>query len=161
MSVNKGDVLVIPAPSDKTKNDSSKIKIHWRQQFRQRYGDYYLLVAKNKTQGDSQVPIYIQSDLYNEQDFNSTSGTRKIDADHYELTIDDRHQYAGKPEGRFVVWHDKEREPFSDNFLQSSLVKQDTGLVKQLFQLLGLGLSAIEVIGEMAQSSIGTYLETF
>ncbi|KAG8927608.1 hypothetical protein FRC01_007183 [Tulasnella sp. 417] len=161
MSVDKGDVLVIPAPSDKTKNDSNKITIHWRQQFRQRDDDYYLLIAKNKTQGDCQVPIYIQSDWYNEQGFNSASGMRKIDSDNHALTIDNRHQYAGKPECRFVVWHDKEKKPYSDRFLQSSSLKQDTDLVKQVFQLLGFGLSGIELAGEWAQDSIGTNLETF
>lgn len=48
--VNKGDVLIIPAPNDKNKNDDKKMKIHWQQSWRQRDGDYYVLVAKNKSQ---------------------------------------------------------------------------------------------------------------
>ncbi|KIO17126.1 hypothetical protein M407DRAFT_12482 [Tulasnella calospora MUT 4182] len=49
MGVNKGDVLVIPAPNNKHKNDDNKMTIHWQQMFRQRDGDYYVLVAKNKS----------------------------------------------------------------------------------------------------------------
>ncbi|KAG8920596.1 hypothetical protein FRC01_000678 [Tulasnella sp. 417] len=137
MPVHKGDVLVIPAPTDSHKTAGNKVSIHWQQSFRQRDADYYLLVAKNKPKAThpdlsnsyyvgNEVPFYIQSDWYNEQGFNSASGMKKIDNDNYELTIDNRHQYAGGDKAQFIVWHDKERKPFADRFLQTGLLKQGT-----------------------------------
>ncbi|KAG8916277.1 hypothetical protein FRC01_003257 [Tulasnella sp. 417] len=165
MPVNKGDVLIIPAPNGKYKTDEHKTTIRWQQMFRQREGDYYLLVAKNKSQGYCQVPFYIQAEWYNEQGFNSAYGMSKLGNDSYELTIDNRHQYAGEPAARFVVWHDQDREPYADRFLQSSLLKQGTDMVKEVYGLLGLSWTPAaklyEAGGELSQSFIGTSLKTF
>ncbi|KAG9024678.1 hypothetical protein FS837_005242, partial [Tulasnella sp. UAMH 9824] len=113
MGVNNGDVLVIPAPNDKHKNDDNKLTIHWSQRLRENRADYYVLIAKNKSQGYAEVPFFIQSEWYNEQGFNSAYNMRRIDDDNYELTMDDRHQYAGEGNARFVVWHDKDRKPYA------------------------------------------------
>ncbi|KAG8916276.1 hypothetical protein FRC01_003256 [Tulasnella sp. 417] len=165
MPVNKGDVLIIPAPNGQNKTDSNKTTIHWQQMWKDREGDYYLLLAKNKSQGYCQVPFYIQAEWYNEEGFNSARSMRKGDNDTYELTIDSRHQYAGKPEARFVVWHDKERKPYADRFLQSSLLKQGTDLVKEVYGLLGLSWTPAaklyEATGELGQRLWGDALQTF
>ncbi|KAG8927610.1 hypothetical protein FRC01_007185 [Tulasnella sp. 417] len=164
MPVNSGDVLIIPAPNGKYKADENKMTIHWKQTLRQREGDYYLLVAKNKTQGYCQVPFYIQAEWYNEETL-SAWGMRKLDNDSYELTISGLYQYAGEPEARFVVLHDKARKPYADRFLQSSLLKQGTDLVKEVYGLLGLSWTPAaklyELTGELGQSFIGTSLKTF
>lgn len=49
--VRKGDVLIIPAPSEENK-DGNKMTIHWQQSWRQRDGDYYALKALNKSQSE-------------------------------------------------------------------------------------------------------------
>ncbi|KAG8920597.1 hypothetical protein FRC01_000679 [Tulasnella sp. 417] len=164
MSVNKGDVLIIPAPNGKYK--ANKTTIHWQQMFREREGDYNVMTAKNKTQvQDCRVLLFIQSEWYNEQGFNSTSGMRKLDNDFYELTIDSRHQYASKRDARFVVWHDKDRKPYADRFFKSSLLRQGTDLVKDVYALLGLSWTPAaklyETTGELGQAFIGTSLEDF
>ncbi|KIO31756.1 hypothetical protein M407DRAFT_4870 [Tulasnella calospora MUT 4182] len=155
MCVHKGDVLVIPAPNDKHKNDTNKTTIHWQQMWRQREGDYYLLIAKNKSQGYAEVPFFIQAEWYNEEGFNNN----------YEIIIDDRHQYAGTDEARFVVWHDKDRAPYADRFLQTGILKQGTDLAKQVIGILRLdwnpGANTVVWVGEMSQALIGNYLQTY
>ncbi|KAG8927609.1 hypothetical protein FRC01_007184 [Tulasnella sp. 417] len=139
MPANKGDVLVVPAPNDKHKTDGNKITIHWQQRFSQR-------------EGYVEVPFYIQSEWYNEPGFNSAHNMFRIDDDNYEITLDDRHQYPGGSSALFVAWHDKERRPFAEHFIQTSIFKQGANLAKQVFRCLQLNVTptdqAIERIGE-------------
>ncbi|KIO31718.1 hypothetical protein M407DRAFT_124161 [Tulasnella calospora MUT 4182] len=165
MPVNKGDVLVIPAPNDKYRQDENKMTIHWQQTLRQREGDYYLLVAKNKTQGYAEVPFYIQAEWYNQQGFNNAYDMRRIDEDNYEITIDNRHQYAGKERARFVVWHDQERKPYADRFIDTGVLKRGTEIAKKVLSIYGLGGSGtdtvVDSVSKFGQSVMGDYLRTF
>ncbi|KAG8921735.1 hypothetical protein FRC00_008296 [Tulasnella sp. 408] len=173
MGVNKGDVLIIPAPNNKHKKDENKMTIHWQQMFRQRDGDYYVLVAKNKTQSNAKVPFYIQSEWYNEQGFNTAYNMRRIDDDNYEITIDDRHQYGSTNiwgQNQFIVWHDKDRKPYADRFLEKGFFTSGTQTAADVFRVLsgdvadtiqntgGAIAQKIEVIGG---SFIGIPLRTF
>ncbi|KAG9024101.1 hypothetical protein FS837_005472, partial [Tulasnella sp. UAMH 9824] len=156
--VERGDVLVIPAPNDKHKNDANKITIHWKQWFSENSGDYYLLTAKNRNRGDAKTPFYIQAEWYNEPGFNSAYNMRRIDDDNYEITIDDRHQYAGE-DARFIVWHDKDRKPYADRFVQHALVQSSTYAVKTVLDILPLNgdtsRTVVEGFNELGQNLVG------
>ncbi|KAG9042269.1 hypothetical protein FS837_011089 [Tulasnella sp. UAMH 9824] len=165
MSVQRGDILVIPAPNDNNKNDNNRLDIHWSQSWRSRDGAYYVVIARNKSKDYAEVPFYIQSEWYNEPGFDSAYNMDRVDDDNYEIVIDDRHQYGGADNHRFVVWHDKERKPYADRFVQESLLKKGTDLTKRVFEAMNLGWTPNAAMatwaGEFAQKVVGEYLNTF
>ncbi|KAG8940791.1 hypothetical protein FRC04_005019 [Tulasnella sp. 424] len=163
MGVNKGDVLIIPAPNNNHKNDDNKMTIRWQQSLRSRVGDYYVLVAKNKSQGNAEVPFFIQSEWYNEQGFNTASSMRRVDDDNYELTMDDRHQYG--MEGQFIVWHDKDRKPYAERFLEKGFFANGTKTALRVIRLLTGNESPIAQVAQQLEALgriyVGNPLKTF
>lgn len=123
------------------------------------------MIAKNKTRDYTDVPFYIQSEWYNEPGFDSAPGMDRVDDDHYEIIIDSRHQYGGTLNHRFVVWHDQERKPYADRFVQESLLKKGTDLTKRVFEAMNLGWTPNAAMaswaGESLQSVLGDNLKTF
>jgi hypothetical protein len=71
---NKGDVLIVPAYSAESERDA--LEISWSQSFRTRTARYYLVNARNQSQGNTNVLMYIQDRHY--KDYNSNEFIGKL-----------------------------------------------------------------------------------
>ncbi|KAI0048639.1 hypothetical protein FA95DRAFT_1026770 [Auriscalpium vulgare] len=156
MSAQKGDVLVIPGPVPA----APRVTIKWSQ-LGSRTADYVPLVVQNKSQGNADVPIFIEVEWYTEAYLAGVA--HKNESGAYELTIDDKFQYGQKNGGgehRFVVFHDKSRKPYHLRFLDTALASTTPGLAAKVAGALGY-MSAANAVARSADAFIGEYLRTF
>ncbi|KDQ09664.1 hypothetical protein BOTBODRAFT_116919 [Botryobasidium botryosum FD-172 SS1] len=153
MSVDKGDILLIPS----IVGDTNRIHVQWQQSLRDRSGDYYNLEARNKSQGDAKVVFFVQTDWFNDQHLGA-KGAHGF----YEVKIDERFQYGqiSQNNKRWVVLHDKERKPYQYRFVKPLLEKvaQSGG---KAAELIGFPAHDLEKIISQLQKLFGDYLHTF
>ncbi|KAG8844272.1 hypothetical protein FRB96_003208 [Tulasnella sp. 330] len=156
MTLTKGNIVIIPAPTDAYKNEH-RVTIHWQQTFTDRQENYIVLLVKNKSQDGAEVPMFIEEDWYTIAKLDKEA--TKSGADEYEFVINDRVQYGQKNangDGRFAVWHDKGRKPY----------QAKTSVASRVFataqKLVGEGLAAqAKQIQEIGSAYIGDSLKTF
>ncbi|KDQ52682.1 hypothetical protein JAAARDRAFT_198035 [Jaapia argillacea MUCL 33604] len=155
--VSNGDVLLVPQYRPRARY--TRIRIRWRDSMLEEEGDYYVLIAKNKSSDDADVVLFVQEEWFGEdkgygEHFNKVA---RIIKGHYEFPVDSRCQYGQSSEGvmRFVVYHDKTRTPKERDFVDTDVLLPE---IKNMLAVLGKG-----VIGafEIARGFMGERLTTF
>ncbi|KAK1220603.1 hypothetical protein PQX77_016626 [Marasmius sp. AFHP31] len=150
--VNKGDVLLVPSTADDGKQ---RLHLEW-QQSGTKSGDYYALIAKNKSQGNGEVPFFCQTEWFNKENL----GQKNAEG-YYEVTISDRHQYGQKNkqgDNRWVAFHDKSRKPYQHRFVETLFIKGGD-LIGKVAGLLGYPIGSVAV--DTLKGIFGDYLHTF
>ncbi|KAL0063537.1 hypothetical protein AAF712_009536 [Marasmius tenuissimus] len=150
--VNKGDVLLVPSTADEAKQ---RIKLEW-QQSGTRTAEYYALVAKNKSQGNGEVPFFCQVEWFNADNL----GKKNADG-YYEVTISDKHQYGQKNkngDNRWVAFHEKSRGMYQHRFVETIYTKGGD-FVGKVAGLLGYPIGSVAF--DTLKSLFGDYLHTF
>ncbi|KAG8697576.1 hypothetical protein FRC11_014985 [Ceratobasidium sp. 423] len=142
-SIQTGDVLLIPSPSllDQPKPGVTPLKeatIKWSQSRVEQTDVYYTGLVQVKNTGASGAPprtvlIFIQKKYYElikgssgslDPKHITKSSAAKAAGDYYELTLGSPLQYGqknSKGEGRFVVYHEPEREIFQHRFSRAAI----------------------------------------
>ena len=130
-----GNVILIPVYSGES--ESAMIEIKWQQSLKSKTANYYSVRAKNQTQGNADVLLYIQDRFYKDEssaDFiGKIPGAKKEGGmfplektlrisrrlmpftDNWVVTLNDRFQYGQKNqtgEKRWVALHDKGNKVF-------------------------------------------------
>ncbi|CAI4213236.1 unnamed protein product [Parascedosporium putredinis] len=93
--VKTNDVLQVPAYSQDS--ESAATEISWSQNLRTRTARYYIVQAKNTSQNNEDVPLYVQDRFYKDQDSNdfiSKLPGAKREGDNWVVPIGDRFQYG-------------------------------------------------------------------
>ncbi|KAL0567431.1 hypothetical protein V5O48_014557, partial [Marasmius crinis-equi] len=124
--------------------------------FQSRSGDYYALIAKNKSQGNGEVPFFCQTEWFNEERL----GKKNADG-YYEVTIGDKYQYGQKNkdgDNRWVAFHDKGRKPYQHRFVKTLLVKGGE-LAGKIAGLVGFPQGST-IVNEL-EKYLGDYLHDF
>ncbi|KAK1235206.1 hypothetical protein PQX77_001579 [Marasmius sp. AFHP31] len=152
--VNKGDVLLVPSTIDDAKQ---RLQVEWQQSLTKQSGAYYVLIAKNKSQGNGEVPFFCQTEWFNAEHLG------QINAEgYYEVTIGDKHQYGQKNkqgDNRWVMFHDKSRKMYQHRFTEPFHTKSDE-FAGKVAGLLGYPLGSIAIDGPIV-CPFGAYLENF
>ncbi|GJE91736.1 hypothetical protein PsYK624_078870 [Phanerochaete sordida] len=162
MPVQNGNVLLIPSNVD----NSSRVTVKWQQMFSDKSADYYTVVAKNKSQGNADVVVFVAAEWYEGAGGTSQHLIHVAPKDvegFYQLTVDDKCQYGQKnKEGdmRFVVYHDKGRKPYQHRFVETSLGSLGAGVITKIAGAFGYGGKA-DIAKNVASCFVGDYLHTF
>ncbi|KAH7563558.1 hypothetical protein BM1_00605 [Bipolaris maydis] len=137
MTVEKGNKIFI-AEGDIAANPAT---VNWQQNLSQKSDTYYMAVFTNKDKSIYWPPmpdrsLLILGDTDNEQSYIFIQ-QGKLDAlkakssgDAFTITVDDSFQYGQKNkqgEGRFLVFHDKSRNPFQWRFVSTLYSKLGNG----------------------------------
>ncbi|KAK1235167.1 hypothetical protein PQX77_001616 [Marasmius sp. AFHP31] len=150
--VNKGDVLLVPSTADDAKQ---RLHLEW-QQFGKKSGDYYALIAKNKSQGNGEVPFFCQTEWFNTENL----GQKNAEG-YYEVKISDKHQYGQKNkqgDDRWVAFHDKSRKPYQHRFLETLYIKGGD-LIGKVAGMLGYPIGSVAF--DAIKNLFGDFLHTF
>ncbi|KAL0066376.1 hypothetical protein AAF712_006635 [Marasmius tenuissimus] len=151
--VNKGDVLLVPSSADDTKQ---RLHIEWQQSLSKRSGDYYTLVARNKSQGNVEVPFFCQTEWFNAEHL----GQKNAEG-YYEVTMSDKYQYGQKNkngDNRWVAFHDKGRKMYQHRFVESLFVKGGE-VVGKVAGMLGYPIGSVAI--DQLKNYFGDYLHDF
>ncbi|KAF5851076.1 hypothetical protein GGP41_010725 [Bipolaris sorokiniana] len=119
MTVEKGNKIFI-AEGDIAANPAT---VNWQQNLSQKSDNYYMAVFTNKDKNDEQSYIFIQQGKLD-------ALKAKSSGDSFTITVDDSFQYGQKNkqgEGRFLVFHDKSRNPFQWRFVSTLYSKLGNG----------------------------------
>ncbi|XP_014551138.1 hypothetical protein COCVIDRAFT_20537 [Bipolaris victoriae FI3] len=119
MTVEKGNKIFI-AEGDVAANPAT---VNWQQNLSQKSDTYYMAVFTNKDKNDEQSYIFIQQGKLD-------ALKAKSSGDSFTITVDDSFQYGQKNkqgEGRFLVFHDKSRNPFQWRFVSTLYSKLGNG----------------------------------
>ncbi|GJE91737.1 hypothetical protein PsYK624_078880 [Phanerochaete sordida] len=161
MPVQKSNVLLIPSNVDV----SHRVTVKWQQMFSDKTANYYTIVAKNKSQGNAEVVVFVAAEWYEGSGPAEHLGrVAPKDAEgYYELIVDDKCQYGQKnKEGdmRFVVYHDKGRKPYQHRFIETSLGSLGANIAQKVAGVFGYGGTA-DIAKTIASAYVGDYLHTF
>ncbi|KAH6639225.1 hypothetical protein C7974DRAFT_469788 [Boeremia exigua] len=124
MPVEKGNTIFI-AESDIAANPGP---VNWQQNLSQKSDTYYMSIFTNKDKNDEQSYIFIQQGKLDALKAKS-SGTS------FTVQVDESFQYGQKNaqgEGRFLVFHDKSRNPYQWRFVSTLFSKLGNGALKVL-----------------------------
>ncbi|EMD89552.1 hypothetical protein COCC4DRAFT_125725 [Bipolaris maydis ATCC 48331] len=119
MTVEKGNKIFI-AEGDIAANPAT---VNWQQNLSQKSDTYYMAVFTNKDKNNEQSYIFIQQGKLD-------ALKAKSSGDAFTITVDDSFQYGQKNkqgEGRFLVFHDKSRNPFQWRFVSTLYSKLGNG----------------------------------
>ena len=83
MSINKGDVLTIPAYNQEAEN--AAVEFQWSQSLRTRNARYYIVKAHNQSKGNAEVLLYVQDSYY--KDFNNKVSGARQEGGTYAITV--------------------------------------------------------------------------
>ena len=83
MSIDKGDVLTIPAYNQEAENNA--IELEWQQLRRTRTARYYVIKAHNQSKDNADVLIFIQDRFY--KDFNRNCPGARQEGGIYVITL--------------------------------------------------------------------------
>ncbi|KAJ7714869.1 hypothetical protein B0H16DRAFT_1701915 [Mycena metata] len=158
-----GDIIVVPAYAG---DDSATVEVQWQQTFRSKSATYYIVKAKNQSQGNADILLYIQDRFYKDEssgDFiGKLLGCKKEDG-RYIVTLNDRFQYGQKNKNgdeRWVCLHDKDNKIFQHRFLVTTVQGKAADWAKTLANGFGAGEIAANV-HKLGGSFVGDYLHTF
>ncbi|KAG8794864.1 hypothetical protein FRC12_020721 [Ceratobasidium sp. 428] len=154
--VQSGDILLVP--SELTSYSFGTLKnIEWRKDLIfHESGEYYNFTVPNQTQKGQDILFFIQKEWW---DSGSTSDNHisriatKNKAGQYEFEVDARSQYGQTDQSgkhRWVVYHDKSRDPGQQSFINSMLKIIRRGLPSTLFQTkVVAGIFGLEVENDL------------
>ncbi|QRV82444.1 hypothetical protein RhiJN_10459 [Ceratobasidium sp. AG-Ba] len=153
--VQSGDVLLIPAQG------LTAVTVEWRQNLSNKKASYHtgMVNVKDKV-GSGQVPIFVQSEWYQDAGHMSRVSTKAGDC--YELRIGCEARYGQKNaqgEGRFVVYHDTSRNPFQHRFVKSALLSMATDQVRKFVEELKVPRAEDAI--SLSESLFGDALRAF
>ncbi|VBB81971.1 Putative protein of unknown function [Podospora comata] len=159
-----GNILSIPAYTPDA--DSALQEITWSQSLRTKKANYYIVKAKNITQNQADVLLYIQDTFY--KDESSPTHLSKLpdakkEGDNFIVTINDKFQYGQKNaqgENRWLVLHDKDNKLYQHRFIVATVQGHAAEWAKTLANSFGAGELASQVTS-IGKSFVGHYLHTF
>ncbi|KAF9047940.1 hypothetical protein BJ165DRAFT_1403561 [Panaeolus papilionaceus] len=178
ITVEAGNEIIIPL-----------FDVTWSQNLATRNADYYVVTAHNIITG-IRFPFFIAAEYYNPStQANSNHITRvgslvpggrrprysvltgyslryplKYPAEGYKLKVNNILQYGQKNvagEGRFVVYHDKQRRPYQHRFTDAAADSAPGTVAQEVVKFFGYAPidDPIRIMGRC--SIVGDYLHTF
>ncbi|KAF8593094.1 hypothetical protein BDV93DRAFT_590000 [Ceratobasidium sp. AG-I] len=122
----RDDVLLIPCASTMkgaAGDIMTPVRVDWQQHFKDYKEKYYWGIIHPKGKPSEQVVFFIQSEWYLDTPSPPDSHISRIApkvGDFYEFTVNDKARYGqsnSQGEGRFIVYHDTERNPNQKDFV--------------------------------------------
>ncbi|KZT55418.1 hypothetical protein CALCODRAFT_498661 [Calocera cornea HHB12733] len=120
MPVQRGDRIYIPPRNPR----DPVVSIKWTDWFREYSANYVIVNAKNLTQNNEDIQLFMAEEWYNDEHITSIGARGLPPPGGWLLFVSDRFQYGqSSREGqrRFLVYHDKEnRSPYQHMFVESA-----------------------------------------
>ncbi|KXH50059.1 hypothetical protein CSIM01_07317 [Colletotrichum simmondsii] len=110
--VEKGNKIFISA----SEIDKNKVTVEWQQNFKQRSQEYYTVPFINKSQGDQESVLFIQTNYLDAFKKKHVAGEPE-----FTVVIDTSFQYGQNDEktSRWLAYHDKSMNAFQWRFVAS------------------------------------------
>ncbi|KAI0044934.1 hypothetical protein FA95DRAFT_1574161 [Auriscalpium vulgare] len=178
MPIEKGDILLIPSPGTEARTSNT---IEWSQTLTRQTAGYIALVVQSRPTrnppplfGRAGVLIFIAAEWFTDAYLGGVA--HKTASGEYELTIDDKFQYAQRRRSadehpgterivvfeRFVVFHDKARKMHHHQFLQTLLTRDIDWVGTEAANPSVLGYDTVEQArANFSSDFTGDYLQTF
>ncbi|EJU00046.1 hypothetical protein DACRYDRAFT_109470 [Dacryopinax primogenitus] len=120
MPVQKGDRIYIPP-----RNYNQRVlRVKWTDWFREYSANYVGVTAKNQTQQNEDIQLFLAEDWYDYEHLSAAAARELPPPGGWLIDVTDRFQYGNfntrEGQQRFLVFHDKDnRSPYQHMFVEN------------------------------------------